>query len=219
MRKALRNILIFILATPLILCVAYKFIPASSTLMLYRSLTGTPVWRTYVPLEQISPKLIKAVIVSEDAKFCQHNGVDWPALEKQINHALAGENVRGASTLSMQLAKNLYLWNSRSYLRKGLEVPLALMTDFVLGKRRVLEQYLNVAEWGPGVYGVEAAAQTYFGVHANQLTGYQASVLATSLPNPLGRNSANPHSRQKRLATINRNRVHKAGDVLSCLQP
>ncbi len=133
-------------------------------------LTLQPVDRRWVPLAQISPRLVGAVLMSEDARFCIHGGVDWDALREVIADAEDGEPSRGASTLTMQTAKNLFLWPSRSYIRKGLEIPLALWLDLVWPKQRIVEVYLNIAEWGPGVFGAEAAAQANFGKPASDLT-------------------------------------------------
>ncbi|MEH0070664.1 monofunctional biosynthetic peptidoglycan transglycosylase [Pannonibacter sp. Pt2-lr] len=138
------------------------------------------------------PHLVRAVITSEDARFCEHEGVDWDALEGQIQRLNAGEEARGASTITMQLAKNLFLWGDRSFIRKGLELPTALMIDQILTKRRIMELYLNVAEWGEGIFGAEAAAQAWFGKSAADLTPAEASRLATALPNPVLRNPARP---------------------------
>nr|WP_068310688.1 monofunctional biosynthetic peptidoglycan transglycosylase [Pseudovibrio hongkongensis] len=202
---------------PVLLSVLYSFLPPVSALMLGRMLSGQPVWRDYKPLEEISVYLQRSVVVSEDSLFCQHNGVDWQALRGQVDKVVEGGKARGASTLTMQLAKNLFLWNDRSYLRKGLEVPLAVMLDAVLTKRRILELYLNIAEWGPGVFGAEAAAQTYFGSTAAKLGPAKASLLATALPNPIARNPAQPTTGHRRLAGINQQRMRIAGGVLACV--
>ena len=121
-----------------------------------------------VPLSEISPNLVQAVIASEDQRYCLHNGVDWGALRDVVDDEDGPS--RGASTLPMQTVKNLFLWHGRSYLRKALEVPLALYFDAVVPKKRILEIYLNIAEWGPGIYGAEAAAQYHFGVPAAKLS-------------------------------------------------
>ncbi|MFJ5368792.1 monofunctional biosynthetic peptidoglycan transglycosylase, partial [Bosea sp. CER48] len=150
--------LLLLLAAAILL---YRVVPVPSTLMLARWLTLRPVERQWVPLDQISPNLIRAVIAAEDQRFCSHRGVDWI----ELNAVLDDEDgpSRGASTLTMQTAKNVFLWPGRSYIRKGLEIPLAMAIDFAWGKQRVIEVYLNVAEWGHGLFGAEAAAQRYFG--------------------------------------------------------
>ena len=208
-----------LIALPVLLTLIYAFVPPYSTLMVYRSVTGAPVWREWVPLSRISKDLQYSVVISEDSTFCQNDGVDWEAVQSQVSKLLEGKRPRGASTITMQLAKNLFLWNGRDYVRKGLEVPLALLLDGVLSKRRLLEIYLNVAEWGPGVYGVEAASQTFFGKSSGELTAVEASLLATALPNPIIRNAAQPSSGHRKLASINRNRVQVAGGMLDCISP
>jgi monofunctional biosynthetic peptidoglycan transglycosylase len=166
-----------------------------STLMLGRWATGQPVERVTVPLSAISPELGRAVLASEDARFCLHHGVDWGALQDVIDDEDGPS--RGASTITMQTAKNVFLWPSRSYVRKALEIPLALYLDLVWGKRRTLEIYLNVAEWGDGIFGAEAAAQHHFGKPARNLSRREAVLLATSLPNPHLRNPARPTRGQR----------------------
>jgi monofunctional biosynthetic peptidoglycan transglycosylase len=169
-----------------------------STLMLARWATGQPVEHSTVPLSAISPALAQAVIASEDARYCQHRGVDWDALQEVMDDEDGPS--RGASTIAMQTAKNVFLWPSRSYLRKAVEMPLALYLDVVWGKRRVMEIYLNVAEWGDGVFGAEAAARHHFGKAARDLTRREAAALAASLPNPRKRDPAHPAAAQSRHA-------------------
>jgi monofunctional glycosyltransferase len=185
------------LALALAVCVIalvfiYRSVAPTSTLMLARWAEGKPYERVYVPLDQISPKLRVAVIASEDALFCRHHGVDWGALREVIDSADEDGPSRGASTIAMQTAKNLFLWPSRSLARKAIEIPLALMIDFVWPKRRVLEVYLNIAEWGEGVFGAEAAARRYFQKNADRLDLRQAALLAAALPNPHLRNPGRP---------------------------
>lgn len=208
-----------LIALPVVLTLLYAFVPPYSTLMMYRSVTGAPVWREWQPLTNISRDLQYSVVISEDGTFCMNDGVDWTAVQTQVAKLLDGKRPRGASTITMQLAKNLFLWNGRDYVRKGLEVPLALLLDGMLSKRRLLEIYLNVAEWGPGIYGVEAASQTFFGKSSGELTAVEASLLATALPNPIVRNPAKPSSGHRKLAGINRSRVQVAGAMLDCISP
>ncbi len=174
------------------LVLAYRFAPPVSTTMLARWAFGEAVDRRYVPLEQMSVALRKAVVVAEDARFCHHNGVDWEALRGVIEAADADGPARGASTIPMQTAKNLFLWPSRSYLRKALEIPLALTLDVAWPKRRILEVYLNIAEWGDGIFGAEAAAQRYFSKSADRIDAREAALLATALPSPLRRDASRP---------------------------
>ena len=167
--------------------------------MLARWATGQPVDRRWVPLSAVSPKLVASVILSEDGQFCHEHGVDLGALREVIADG-DGAPSRGASTLTMQVAKNLFLWPGRSYIRKGLEIPLAVLLDGLWGKRKVLEAYLNVAEWGDGIFGIEAAAQRDFHVPAEALTARQAALLATALPNPFLRSVTLPSRKHRQLA-------------------
>ena len=136
-----------------------------------------------------------------------------------IDDAIAGEGSRGASTITMQTVKNLYLWHRPlGTLRKVVELPLAVYTDLVLPKRRIMEIYLNIAEWGPNIYGIEAAAQHHFGRSAKNLSRRQAALLAVTLPNPIGRNPARPGPGLRRLASLIERRAAQAGDYVWCLK-
>ena len=164
--------------------------------MIWRRMTGKRVERTYVPLARISSNLERAVIVAEDGRFCSHYGVDVAEIRDAIADADDLEDMRGGSTITQQVAKNLFLWPGRSYVRKALEFPLALWIDLVLSKRRILEIYLNIAEWGPnGEFGAEAGARRAFGKPARDLSRYQAALLAAVLPNPHDRNAPAARSR------------------------
>jgi monofunctional biosynthetic peptidoglycan transglycosylase len=164
-------------------------------------LTGAPVSRTWVDLDAMSAVLPRTVIGSEDAKFCTHHGIDWGALQDVIDDAQEGEVTRGGSTITQQVAKNLFLWPGRSFVRKALELPLALWIDLVLPKRRILEIYLNIAEWGPdGQFGVAAGANFAFGHPPSGLTAYEAALLAAILPNPHARSARAPGPGVRRLA-------------------
>lgn len=195
----------------------FRFVPAPSTLMLGRWLTFQPVERRWVPLSQISPNLIRAVIASEDQRFCEHGGVDWV----ELNSVLEDEDgpSRGASTLTMQTAKNLFLWPGRSYIRKGLELPLAMAIDLAWPKTRIIEVYLNIAEWGDGLYGAEAAAQRYFGKPAARLSPTEAARLAGALPNPILRNPARPTRGLQSAAGRVQRRVGQLGPLGNCALP
>jgi monofunctional biosynthetic peptidoglycan transglycosylase len=139
---------------------------------------------TFVPLSQISPDLQHAVIAAEDARFYQHHGFDWHAMELAAEDDMEGGRVRGGSTLTQQLVKNLFFGTGRSILRKGAEATLVPVAELVLGKRRILELYLNVVEWGPGIYGAEAACRADYGVSARNVGRQQAARLAAILPAP-----------------------------------
>jgi monofunctional biosynthetic peptidoglycan transglycosylase len=182
------------------LLVLYRWVdPPASTLMLGQRLAGTPISQRWVPIERMSPNLAAAVIASEDGHFCRHHGVDWGELKEAIESS--GDGIaRGGSTISMQVVKNLFLWPSRSYLRKALEIPLAYAIEALWPKRRILEIYLNIAEWGPGIFGAEAAARYHFRKPALLLTPREASLLAVSLPNPFERLAGRPGPGTLRLA-------------------
>ena len=188
-----------------------------STLMAAQALGGEPMRRDWVDFENIAPPVWQSVVSSEDGQFCAHDGVDWVAVNQVIDDAMEGERVRGASTIPMQVVKNLYLWPSRSYLRKGLEVPLALLVDRVWTKRRTMEIYLNIAEWGPGIFGIEAAARHHFGRSAGKLTRRQAARLTVALPNPKTRNPARPGRGLERLARLVERRAKASGAYVKCL--
>jgi monofunctional biosynthetic peptidoglycan transglycosylase len=221
LRKALRY-LVFVGLVLLVLLggliALWRVVPPVSTLMLARWVTFRGVERTYVPLARISPLLIAAVVTSEDALFCRHHGVDWGALNEVINEADEEGPSRGASTITMQTAKNLFLWPQRSTIRKGLEIPLALILDRAWGKRRVLEVYLNIAQWGDGLFGAEAAARRSFHKSASDLTQREASLLATALPNPVLRDPSRPKRRHGVLAAINAGRALGAESYLECVR-
>ena len=197
----------------------YTAVTPVSTLMLGRWLTGQSVARTPVPLDLVSPALPIAVIASEDSRFCLHGGVDWSALREVVENAEEDGPSRGASTVPMQTAKNLFLWSGRSYLRKALELPIALWIDLVWSKRRMMENYLNIAEWGEGVFGAEAAARRHFGKTARDLSRREAALLAAALPNPILRNPARPSPRHRALANRLIARMEGAAPLSGCLKP
>jgi monofunctional glycosyltransferase len=156
--------------------------------------------------------------VSEDWTFCTHNGIDLEAIEQAIEKA--GDGIpRGASTISMQVAKNMFLWPSKSYVRKAIELPLTLTMELMWPKRRILEVYLNVAEWGPGIFGAEAAAQHHFQKPASSLTAREAAQLAASLPNPFRRDAGDPGPQTARKAGVIMARMRIAGTAASCVLP
>jgi monofunctional biosynthetic peptidoglycan transglycosylase len=202
----------------LALIFAYLLLTPVSTLMLARWIEGEPVERHYVPLERISPNLRSAVIISDDALFCRHGGVDWSALREVVDTADADGPARGASTIAMQTAKNLFLWPSRSFIRKAIEIPLALIIDIVWPKRRVLEVYLNIAEWGEGVFGAEAAARRYFHKSADSLDQTEAALLAAALPSPRHRDPARPTRRHAALASSIVARARSAETLAGCVR-
>ena len=164
---------------------ALKWVPVpGSILMVQRSLAGEDFRRAVVPLEEISPHLVTAVIAAEDSRFCEHDGIDFAALQKALEERERGGRLRGASTITQQTAKNVFFWNGGGYVRKAGEAWFALFIDGMWGKRRVMENYLNTIEWGDGLFGAEAAARVRFGKTAADLTEYEAALLASVLPNP-----------------------------------
>jgi monofunctional glycosyltransferase len=202
----------------LALVIVYSQAHPPSMLMLGRWLTAQPVDRRWVALDDISRNLVAAVVTSEDARFCSHHGVDWVEMHAALDDDEEGGPSRGASTITMQTVKNLYLWNSRSFIRKGLEIPMALALDRLWSKRRILEVYLNIAEWGDGVFGAEAAARADFGKSAKELNPREAALLAAALPNPKLRNARHPsRGHLRRAATIARLASPDA-DWLDCVE-
>ncbi|MGH6777213.1 MAG: monofunctional biosynthetic peptidoglycan transglycosylase [Bradyrhizobium sp.] len=204
--RALRPLLLIGIAA---LLVPYVVAPLERTghpvsvLMLWRRLEGEPVVRHWVAIGAMSPALPRAVVAAEDEHFCTHHGIDWGAVHEVIDDAEEGGAIRGASTITQQVAKNLFLWPVPDLIRKVLEFPLAMWVDLVLPKQRILEIYLNVAEMGPsGQFGAEAGARYAFGRSAAKLSPRQAALLAAVLPNPLTRSARNPRSTLRRLARI-----------------
>jgi monofunctional biosynthetic peptidoglycan transglycosylase len=204
---------------PLVLVPIYAFVPPVSTTMLWRYLTGAPVVREWRPLEEISPNLVRAVIAAEDARYCQHRGVDWIEVGHAIEDADELGEARGASTIPMQTAKNLFLWQGRQLVRKGLEIPIAYYMSLMWTKRRMIEVYLNVAEWGPnGEFGAEAAARRAFHKNARALLPEEAALLAAVLPNPARRDAARPSPGLLRLVGRYRAQADVAGSpITACL--
>ena len=219
-RRWLRRIVLAVAALVAALfaqIVIYRFaMPAWTPAMAVSALMGAPVRQSWVPLGRISPQLVRAVIASEDARFCNHRGIDFGELKAAIEDARSGATPRGASTITMQVVKNVFLWPGRSYVRKAIEMPLALVVDLVWSKRRILEVYLNIAEWGPGIYGIEAAARDTFSKSAQALTSREAARLAVVLPDPLDRDAARLAARTARVAQVVTARMQHAN--VSCLR-
>lgn len=207
------------LVLPYVLIFVYliPFIHPVSTLMLRDIVLLRGYDRQWVSLDDISPVLVQSVMMSEDGQYCFHGGVDWGEMQELVAETLDGEATRGGSTIPMQTAKNLFLWNGRSFVRKALELPLAVASDLVWTKRRLMEIYLNIAEWGPGIYGIEAAARYHFKVPASKLSRRQAALLAVSLPNPIDRNAAKPRRGLRTLASVIERRAQGSGDYIRCL--
>jgi monofunctional biosynthetic peptidoglycan transglycosylase len=194
-------IVLVALLLPYLLAPLYRTGHPASTLMAWRWLKGAPVSRQWVDFSALSPYVPRSVVAAEDAKFCSHRGIDWDALREVIEDAEDGDASRGGSTITQQVAKNLFLWPGRSVVRKALEFPLALWIDLVLPKQRILEIYLNIAELGPnGQFGVEAGSSYAFGRPASSLTPREAALLAAILPNPVRRSARQPGPGVRRLA-------------------
>lgn len=214
-RRALTWLIAILLAAPLLVLAAYRYLPPPATpLMLIRLTEGESLDYRFRPLDQISPHLARAVIASEDNLFCEHWGFDLTALRTELERAWAGERPRGASTITQQLAKNLFLWPGRDLPRKALETWLAPQVELLLGKERVLELYLNVVELGPGIYGAEAASRHWFDKPAAELTAREAARLAVILPAPRDWPATSDWAAE-RGAVIGR-RVAQLGHLLDC---
>jgi monofunctional biosynthetic peptidoglycan transglycosylase len=197
----------------------YRFIDPITTPMLWRWATGARVEQIAVPLDRISPALRLAVIVAEDGSFCHNYGIDLGAMREALRQSGEVGEARGASTITQQTVKNLFLWQGRSFVRKALEIPLALWVTLVLSKRRILEIYLNIAQWGPnGEFGAEAGAHWAFGKSARDLTAYQAAELASILPNPVARSARTPGLLVRRLAGLYVRRAADFGALDACVE-
>jgi monofunctional glycosyltransferase len=216
--RVLVGVAAVILLMPYLLTPLYLFVRPVSTLMLWRSMTRARVERVWVSLERISPELPRAVIVAEDGRFCTHKGVDLSEIREAIDEADNIASARGGSTITQQLAKNLFLWQGRSFVRKALEFPLALWINLVIPKRRQIEIYLNIVEWGPnGIFGAEAASRYAFHKPAKDLSLYEAALLAATLPNPRKRLPQQPSPLLWRLAGIYQMRSMASADIDRCV--
>ena len=200
----------------LTLALVYSALTPPSTLMLGRWVTLQPVSREAVPLQAIAAALPEAVIASEDQRFCLDYGVDFGAIREVVEDE--DSPARGASTLAMQTVKNVFLWPGRSYVRKGLEIPLALALDALWGKRRMMEIYLNVAEWGDGIYGAQAASRHWFRKDARDLTRGEAALLVAVLPNPITRNAGRPSPGVRARAAQIQAMMGRLDGLTGCLQ-
>lgn len=197
MKKLLRTITIILLTAillPIGLVAVYRYMPVPVTpLMLARNIEeGTPINYSWTPIEKISPHLVLAVVASEDNLFMQHNGFDFKQIEIARREAEEGKRLRGASTITQQTAKNLFLWQGRSWLRKGLEAYFTVLMELLWDKKRIMEAYLNCIEMGNGIYGAAAVAKKHFNTTPDKLTKEQCALIAATLPNPRRYNSAKP---------------------------
>lgn len=219
--RALLLVLLAMIAAAVAPVVVFRFLPPPATfLMLQRAAEGRGLDKSWRPLSRIAPSLPLAAIAAEDARFCEHGGFDWAAIEAAAEGNAKGRKVRGGSTISQQTAKNVFLWPHRDYVRKGLEAGYTVLIERLWGKRRILEVYLNVVEWGPGVYGAEAAARRYFRTSAAQLTPQQSARLAAILPSPLKWRAVNPgryvRGRARRIGA--NARLVRADDLAWCVR-
>ena len=185
-RTALLLVAVFLFVGPVVVVAIYRFVPPPMTfLMVQRMVEGRGFDRRWAPMRSISPTLVRAVIAAEDARFCEHHGFDILAIQKAMRANESGRKLRGGSTISQQTAKNVFLWPHRDWVRKGLETWFTVLIEGIWGKPRIMEVYLNSIEWGPGVYGAEAAARANFHMGAAQLNPAQAARLAAIIPKPL----------------------------------
>jgi monofunctional biosynthetic peptidoglycan transglycosylase len=219
-RWAMALVLVFIFVGPIAVVALYRVAPPPMTyLMVERMFQGHGFDRRWVPLKAISPQLVRAVIASEDSGFCEHHGFDVNAIEKALHHNAVADTLRGGSTISQQTAKNVFLWPDRNWLRKGLEAWFTVLIETIWGKPRIMEVYLNSIEWGPGVYGAEAAAQHNFHVSAAHLTPAQAARLAVIIPKPLSWRAAAPgaYVRRRSGTIVARAGVVRRDDLDACV--
>ena len=179
----------------ILMVAVYRFLPPPATpLMLIRLAEGNGIDKDWRPLDRISPHLVRAVMAGEDAKFCRHHGFDWEAIDAAWQRYKSGRGkLRGASTISMQTAKNVFLWPGRDWIRKAFEAYFTVLIEFGWGKHRIVEMYLNVVEWAPGIYGAEAASRYYFHRPAAALTEDEAARLAAILPDPQKWSASHPN--------------------------
>jgi monofunctional biosynthetic peptidoglycan transglycosylase len=200
LRRLVFIVLFLAFVGPLAAVMAYRFIaPPATPLMMIRLVQGKGLDYRWRPIERVSPALVQSLVAAEDARFCVHRGFDIEAIQKAMasNDHHPGR-VRGGSTISQQTAKNVFLWPDRSYVRKGFEAYFTVLIETLWGKRRIMEMYLNVAEWGPGVYGAQAASQKWFHKDASDLSRPEAAALAAILPSPLKWRAAAPGPYVKR---------------------
>ena len=211
-------VVLFLLVLPYLIVPFYRFVDPVSTTMLWRWMRGQRVERTVVPLDRISPSLPRAVISAEDGSYCTHHGIDWRGMREAFLEADDISEMRGGSTITQQVAKNLFLWQGRSYVRKALEMPLAVWINLVLPKRRVLEIYLNIAQWGPnGQFGAEAGARYAFNKSARELSPREAALMAAILPGPGARSARQPSANVRRLAGIYEARAARFEARTTCI--
>ena len=217
-RSVLGWVLFVLLVGPGLVILVYRFLPPPITpLMLIRAMEGEEIDYRWTALENMSPHLARAVIASEDTRFCVHWGIDLKEVRNTFEEWRDGERLRGASTISMQTVKNVMLWPQRHIMRKLVEAWLTPQLELFWSKARILEVYLNVVEMGPGIYGAEAAAHHYFGKPAAALTVREAALLAAALPNPRRLSPAQPTPYLVEQTAVIRERIDQLGPLLDCV--
>jgi monofunctional biosynthetic peptidoglycan transglycosylase len=210
--RVLGALILFLVVVPPLSVLVYKVVPPPITiLMIQRLIEGHGMDYRWRSLSEMSPDLPEAAVASEDARFCQHHGFDFQAIQAAMKQDQRRPGrLRGGSTISQQTAKNVFLWPGRDYVRKGIEAWYTVLIELVWGKPRIMEMYLNVVEFGPGVYGAEAASEHVFHKHASELTATEAARLIAVLPQPLGWNAADP----SRYVVRRSNKVDRAMDTV-----
>lgn len=199
--KFILKLFVWAVTLSLVWVVAYRWIdPPTTSLMIRDHFNDVKVYREWVGLNEMSRHIPRAVIAAEDSRFCEHNGFDIEAIEKAMERNKQGKKLRGGSTISQQTAKNAFLWSGRTWIRKGLEAWFTVLIELLWGKPRIMEVYLNIAEYGRGVYGVQAASIHYFNKPASKLSRVEAARLAAILPQPIKRDAASPGRYTKRYA-------------------
>lgn len=218
--RLLTKLAIIFLVSTILMVLIYRVVPVYFTpLMVIRLVQqkadGQPfkLHHTWVPLEKISPKLVQAVIASEDNLFMEHNGFDFDQIKKAMTENKHRKKPRGASTITQQTAKNVFLWPQSSFIRKGFEVYFTVLIELVWGKKRIMEVYLNSIEMGDGIYGAESVAQINFGKAARKLTSANSATIAATLPNPLRYNSAKPSPYVERRRVQIQNLMRRIGTI------
>jgi monofunctional glycosyltransferase len=216
--RRLAWLVVIALAVPVLLVALYAVVPPPLTpLMALRWVDGAAIRKIWTPLESVAPAVPRAVIASEDNLFCEHSGFDWRAIGEAADDYATGKRMRGASTISMQVAKNLFLWPGRDFVRKGVEAYITVFVELLWTKQRIMEVYLNIAEWGDGIYGIGAAARARFGKAATALTPREAALLAAVLPNPREWSPDRPTAYIASRADTIAQRVGQLGPLLACV--
>lgn len=218
-RKVVFAALLVLLLGPPTILLAFRYVPPPVTpLMIIRLFEGEGLRKSWTSLRRMPPSVVQAAIASEDNRFCTHSGFDWNSINAAIEDWRAGGRLRGGSTISMQTAKNLFLWPGRSWVRKVLEAWLTVQLELLWDKRRIMEVYLNVAETGPGIYGVAAAAEAHFGKDVADLSAREAALIIAVLPSPRSWSAAKPGPYTQGRARTIQARIRQLGPLLDCVR-